>query len=117
MKPPEDISEGAVPAVPRPPEGATAAESREELVEYLRWCVHSGHVTREDAALMQELVAAGWQTADRGVLKLKRGVCSLYAVQVVAERRGLSTKSIIRERDRVLGLLRAAAADYFLDVA
>jgi hypothetical protein len=117
MMPPEDIAERAVPAVPCLPGGATAAESREELVEYLRWCVEGGRVTQEEAALMLELVAAGWQTADRGVLKLKRGVCSLHAVQVVADRRGRSAKSIIRERDRVLGLLRSAAVDYFLDVA
>ena len=80
VMPPEDIAEGAVPAVPHLTEGASAAQSRAELVEYLQWCVQAGRVTREDAGLMLELVAAGWQTADRGVLKLKRGVCSLHAV-------------------------------------
>jgi len=117
MRPPEDITEGAVHAVPEPPEGATAAQSRRELVEYLEWCVYADWITRDDAALMLEIVAAGWQTADKGVLRLKRGVCSLHAVEVVAERRGLSTKTIIRERDRIMAALRAAAADFFLDVA
>jgi hypothetical protein len=117
VKPPEDFAEIAVLAVDLLPGGTTAAESREELVAYLRWCVEGGRVTGEEAALMLELVAAGWQTADRGVLKLRRGACSLHAVQVVADRRGRSAKSIIRERDRVLSRLRGAAVDYFLDVA
>ena len=68
---------------------------------------------------MLELVVAGWQTADGGVLKHKRGVCSLHSARLVAERRGLCSKTIIRERerDRVLGLLREAASDFFLDIA
>lgn len=116
LKPPDEFAERPVTA-PGLLEGATAEHSRRELVEYLEWCARSGRITCEDAALMLELVAAGWQTADRGVLKLKRGVCSLHAVQVVADRRGLCAKTIIRERDRVLALLREATVDYIRDVA
>ena len=116
LKPPDDFAERPLPA-PALLDGATAEHSRRELVQYLEWCVRSGRITSEDATLVFELVAAGWQTADRGVLKLKRGVCSLHAVQVVADRRGLSAKSIIRERDRILALLREATADYIRDVA
>lgn len=118
LKPPEELPEPSAAAWAVSQETpTTAAHSREELVEYLHWCVQADRITDQDAALMLELVAAGWQTADRGVLKLKRGVCSLHAVTVVAERRGLCAKTIIRERDRVLGLLRDAAMDYINDVA
>lgn len=117
VRPPEDITDGVVIAVPREPQGLAAAESRQELLEYLNWCVYADWITGEDADLMLELVVAGWQTADQGILKLRRGVCSVHAVQVIAERRGVCAKTIIRERDRVLALLRSAAADYLLEVA
>lgn len=94
-----------------------AARSRCELVEYLEWCVRGDWITTGDATLMLELVAAGWQTLDRGVLKLKRGVCSMHAVEVVADRRGVCAKTVVRERDRVLALLREARVEYFLEVA
>ena len=117
VRAPEDISDGVIPAVASPPEGATAAESRQELVDYLDWCVYAEWISREDALLMLELVAAGWQTAGQGVLKLKRGVCSLHAVEVVARRREVCSRTVIRERDRVLGILRDAAAAYLREVA
>ena len=117
VRPPEDIAEGAVALAAGPPDGATAAQSRSELLEYLDWSVCTNRITAEDATLLIELVSAGWQTADKGRLKLKRGVCSMHAVQVVADRRGVCAKTVIRERDRVLDLLRAARTDYFLEVA
>ena len=117
IRPPEDIAEGAVPLVPNPPEDGTALQSRGELVEYLEWCVQADWITTDDATLMLELVAAGWQTAHKGLLNLKRGVCSMHAVQVVADSRAVCAKTVIRERDRVLALLRDARADYFLEVA
>lgn len=116
FKPPEDLAERPMPD-PGLLEGATAQQSRQELVDYLEWCARSGRITYEDATLVLELVAAGWQTASSGVLKLKRGVCSLHAVQVVADRRGLCAKTIIRERDRVVSLLREATVDYIRSVA
>jgi hypothetical protein len=117
VRPPEDIAEGAITPISEPSEGGTAAESRSELVEYLEWCVRGDWITTDDATLMLELVAAGWQTLDRGVLKLKRGVCSMHAVAVVAGRRGVCIKTVVRERDRVLALLREARTEYFLEVA
>ena len=116
LKPPDDFAERPMTSSELS-EGATAEQSRAELVGYLDWCAHSGRISYEDATLMLELVAAGWQTAGAGVLKLKRGVCSLHAVQVVADRRGLCAKTIIRERDRVLARLKEAAVDYIHEVA
>ncbi len=117
LKPPEDFSERSLIGMPSLPDGATAAQSRAELTEYLEWCVGAGWITGRDAALTLELVAAGWQTADRGTLRLKRGVCSMHAVEVVAQRRGVCAKTIVRERDRVLSQLREAAGHYFREVA
>jgi len=117
LRPPEQITDIARVAVPGEPAGLTGTESRQELVEYLNWCLGTGWITDDDATLMLELVLAGWETAEAGVLRLRRGACSMYAIEVVASRRGVSGKTIVRERDRVLTLLRAAVVDYLRDVA
>ena len=117
VRSPDDIAEGAVVPASEPSEGGTAAESRAELVEYLEWCVRGDWITTDDATLMLELVAAGWQTLDRGVLRLKRGVCSMHAAELVAHRRGVCTKTVTRERDRVLALLREARVEYYIEFA
>ena len=91
--------------------------ARGELVDYLRWCLEDGLITRDDAKFMLELIEAGWQTLDSGVLRIRRGSCSLPAVRLVAADRGVSPKTIIRARNRILALLRAASSDYLLEVA
>jgi hypothetical protein len=89
----------------------------EELAEFLTWCATRGRARSEDTALVVELLAAARTNGDAVTPNARPGVCSLDTVRVVAERRGVSVKSMIRERDRALARLRRAASAYLNDVA
>jgi hypothetical protein len=117
LLPPSDLESEAFAAIRRSAPTVGLDDSRQELLEYLTWCVATDRITDEDRELLLDLVMAAWQTAGMGLLNLKRGVCSLHAVRVVADDRGVSIKTILRRRDTVLSQLRAARVDYLRSVA
>lgn len=115
---PETLAELRLPhAVEDPGDLLEHRSADEELTEFLTWCAASGRAHGGDAALVTELLAAARRTDEAVAPHARHGVCSLAAVRVVAERRGVSTKSMIRQRDRALARLRRAASAYLSDVA
>lgn len=116
LLPPMDLaSESFVPVTATP--AVETEDARMELLEYLTWCVATDRISDESRELLLDLVVAARNTAGMGLLNLKRGVCSLHAVRVVADERGVSIKTILRKRDTVLSQLRAARSDYLRSVA
>ena len=116
LLPPSDLaSESFAPVTTTP--AVETEDARMELLEYLTWCVATDRISDESRELLLDLVVAARKTAGMGLLNLKRGVCSLHAVRVVADDRGVSIKTILRKRDTVLSQLRAARSDYLRSVA
>lgn len=96
--------------------GSGVDEARTELLDLLGWAVSSSVVTADDVAVLLELVAAGDARSDQGQ-RMRPGLCTQAAVAAVAHRRGLSAKTVVRHRDRVVAALRDAKADYVAQVA
>ena len=92
-------------------------EAALELVELLDWALAAQVIRTGDARLLLDLIAAGEEVADQDTPQTLRGACSQAAVLRVAERRGVSGKTVMRQRDRVLAVLRDSAAAYLADVA
>lgn len=113
------------PLVPlAPPELAAAVDRRAaalvddkapdvELVELLVWARARGVLAAADAALLWELVLlASDEHRASGTGWLARGVSSLQAGRAVAASRGVTARSVRRQRDRAVGALRLVSDDY-----
>lgn len=89
----------------------------DQLVDLLNWAVKAKVVTREDARLLVELVVAGHGGLDTECPQWARGACSDAAVAKVAQRRGLCTKTVIRQRDHAVARLRESAGRFLVEAA
>ena len=96
---------------------APCEQSAEELLELIDWALAGHVIDREDSVLLLDLVAAGEEVADGDTPRTLRGTTSQAAVLRVAERRGVSGKTVMRHRDRVVASLRQATSQYLADVA
>lgn len=96
---------------------SSAQDPSDELAELLHWALTCGVIGRDDAVLLLDLVEAGEEVADKDTPWTMRGMCSQAAVRRVAERRGVSGKTVMRERDRVVAALRGSAERYVQDAA
>lgn len=94
-----------------------AETARQDLLHLLTWARATGHLSDDDIRLLLDLVDAGSVEPDEDVIQVRRGPCSLVAVQRVADSRGVSGKTIIRRRDRAVRTLRALADTYHAEVA
>ncbi len=95
----------------------TYEEAPVDLTALLDWARSRRVVTDEDVRLLAELLQAGHEVADRETPRTLRGVCSEAAVLRVAERRGVSARTIVRRRNLVVAALRAEAPLYLAEVA
>lgn len=91
---------------------AGAAVADLALQRLLIWARARGVLQACDASLLWELVLAGdpWAAA-AGPAGRARGVTSVQANVSVAAARGVSCRTVERQRDRVVGLLRAVRDD------
>jgi hypothetical protein len=96
---------------------ADCEQAADDLAALLDWAKARGVVARDDVLLLAELVQAGREVADRETRRTLRGVCSEAAVLRVAQRRGVSARTIVRHRNRVVAVLRDAAPRYLAEVA
>jgi hypothetical protein len=92
-----------------------ACDSEEELSRLLLWALRSDVLAADEVELLLELVDVGRSTVERPATL--KGTSSLSTVAVVAERYGVSGKTVIRSRDKALAALRGAALDYMAEVA
>ncbi len=90
--------------------GAAEASHR-ELYDLLDWALSERAITPDMAALIDELVQAGDSVTPATRLELL-GATSTAAVELVAARHGVCTRTIRRRRDQVIEALRAVAAEY-----
>lgn len=88
-----------------------------ELMGLLGWAVKSQIVTGEDARLLVELVAADREKSDGAPTRRTRGACSVSAVEKVAGRRGICTRTVFRRRDHVVARLREVSPRYLVEAA
>lgn len=107
-----------------PPELVTAVEGRApmpvdergpdvELIEVLAWARNRGALTRQDAALLWELVLLACDEQSSGwAAGMARGVSSVYAGERVAAAWGVNPRSVRRRRDRAVRALRLVSRDY-----
>lgn len=95
--------------------GPEPDEADHELVQLVRWARSCRAISRGDVELLVELLEAGHQvdSPDRHI----RGLSSDGALRLVAERRGVCTKTVVRHRNRIVDALRAAAPRYLSEVA
>lgn len=86
-----------------------------ELVQLVRWARSCRALSRGDVELLVDLLEAGHQvdSSDR----CTRGISSDAALRLVAERRGVCTKTVVRHRNRIVDALRAVAPRYLGEVA
>lgn len=99
-----------------PDDGALASLGAEdELEALLRWSVRRGILEHCEVALLNELIEA--DRDNRRITKWMRGVCSVPAVEKAAAKRGISAKTVVRTRDRVIAKLREAAPVFLNEVA
>ena len=89
----------------------------DELTALVVWARGAGVVSSDDEQLLAELVEAGHRVIGRESGWAKKGVCSELAVSLVARRRGVSCRTVVRQRNRVLNTLRKAARRYLDEVA
>ena len=89
----------------------------DELTDLLDWARGTCVVPPGDVALLLELVAAGRELAGLESPRTLRGMCSEAAMLRVARRRGVSTKTILRRRNRAVAALRAHVERYLAEVA
>ena len=83
------------------------------LLQLLIWARARGVLESCEAILLWELVLAGdAQSAAAGPAGLARGVSSVQANVSVAAARGVTCRTVERQRDRVVGLLRAVRDDF-----
>lgn len=106
----------AIAAVEGEP-GAELTDSSHEFVEVVRWARARRAISRADVELLIALLEAGYQVADSQPAPLRRGASSDAAVARVATARGVSTKTIVRHRNRILDALRHHAQRYLAEVA
>ena len=97
--------------------GAELTDSSHEFVEVVRWARARRAISRADVELLIELLEAGYQVADSHPAPLRKGASSHAAVVRVASARGVSTKTIVRHRNRILDALRQQAQRYLAEVA
>lgn len=97
--------------------GQHGATSESELQELLEWALARGHLSPSDIELLRELVAAGVALAESGAPDSRYGTCSQAAIRLVASRRGVCGKTVMRHRDRAVQALRAAAPLYLREAA
>ncbi len=90
--------------------GAAEASHR-ELYDLLDWALTERAITPDMAALIDELVQAGDSVTPATRLELL-GATSTAAVELVAARHGVCTRTIRRRRDQVIEALRTVAAEY-----
>lgn len=108
-----DALAGSEAARPADDPGAAA-----ELADLLDWAIGAGVVTRAEARLLDELVAAGRTDCDDGEPRwAARGACSVAAVAAVAARRGRCARTVVRQRDQVVARLREAKGRYLAEAA
>lgn len=83
------------------------------LLELLAWARARGVLELRDATLLWELVLAATEdeTAAASPVGLARGVSSIRAGVSVAAARGVTTRTVHRQRDRAVDLLRSARDD------
>ncbi len=83
------------------------------LLQLLIWARARGVLESRDAALLWELVLAGDEQAAAAVpAGLARGVSSVHANVSVAAARGVTCRTVERQRDRVVDLLRLVRDDF-----
>jgi len=92
-------------------------EPSDELTALLAWAREARVVSHEDEQLLAELIAAGHQVMRRESGWAKKGACSELAVSLVAQRRGVSCRTLVRRRNRIVDALRQAAQRYLNEVA
>jgi hypothetical protein len=80
------------------------------LNEVVDWGIRNGVVRADDASTLVELAAVE-------VLGAVRGLNSAAEIHVVATRRGVSDKTVVRSRDRALRSLIAARQSFLRDCA
>ncbi|MGB8379810.1 MAG: hypothetical protein WCG47_00955 [Dermatophilaceae bacterium] len=110
-----------------PPELVTAVDGRApapvdergpdvELIEVLAWARNRGALTRQDAALLWELVLLACDEQSSGwAAGMARGVSSVYAGERVAAAWGVNPRSVRRRRDRAVRALRLVSRDYEIE--
>lgn len=95
----------------------SATEDTVELMELLDWALATSVISTSDAALLLDLVEAGHVEAGQDTPWTRRGICTQAAARHVADRRGVCVKTVTRERDRIVEVLRGSAVRYFDAVA
>lgn len=97
--------------------GAGLTDPSQEFVELVRWARARAAISRADVELLIELLEAGYQVADSQPHPLRRGASTDAAVARVATARGISAKTVVRHRNRILDALRHHAQRYLAEVA
>jgi hypothetical protein len=92
-----------------------ADASEAELRELLRWALAAGHLTQVDVELLLDIVTAGASVAETA--HSRYGMCSQAAVHLVASRRAICSKTVMRHRDRIVQTLREAVPLYLAEAA
>ncbi len=99
------------------PDNESCGAGGNDLADLLAWAQLRRVIPDADVALLLQLVEAGREVAELESPRTLRGVCSDAALRRVAQRRGVSTKTILRQRNRAVAALRAQAPLYLAEVA
>ena len=97
--------------------GEESPSAMRELVDVLDWARAAAVVSGEDVVLLLQLVAAAEDASAVGGGAGVHGCCSYDVAGRVAQVYGVSMKTVLRRRDRVLSKLRQARGDYLAAVA
>lgn len=92
-----------------------AFDSRDQLGIFLNWAIGHGVVDEDDVGLLDALMDL--DRCNPQIPRWLRGACSMTAIEHMASKRGVCTKSIYRARDKVLAKLRDAAPLFLDEVA
>lgn len=96
---------------------ADAVDARADLAKLLTWAKARRLLSQDDEQLLVDLVRAGHQVADGEAPRTRRGSCSEAALALVAEERGVCSKTIARHRNRVVATLRQQGPRFVAEVA
>lgn len=94
-----------------------SVDSSADFAKVLAWARARRLLTWDDEQLLIDLVRAGYQVADREAPRTRRGSCSEAALALVAEQRGVCTKTVARQRNRVVATLRQQGPRFVGEVA
>jgi hypothetical protein len=92
-------------------------ESSAELFDLFDWARGRGLLEDSDISLLRDLLTASHAVADQETPWAARGVSSQAALGWLAERSGISSRTLRRRRDCVIQRLRSAVPEYLSDVA